>query len=85
MSYGNFAVTFWLLFEFIYYRFVFFGKGWTVQTPQKSRNEEEGVEEEEESDGAFLVRKQMPFFENKSYFEFKFKLVCVFASGFISM
>lgn len=65
---------------------LYFGKSWTAQTPEKSRNEEKGMEEaEEESDGAFLVRKQMHFFENKSYFEFQFKLLCVFASGFISI
>lgn len=66
-------MTFWFLLSLfiIDLYFFFFGKDWTAQTPEKSRNEEEGMEEaEEESDGAFLVRKQMHFFENKSYFDF---------------
>lgn len=71
---------------FIIDLYLFFGKVWIAQTPEKSSNEEEGMEEaEEESDGAFLVRKQMHFFKNKSSFEFQFKLLCVSASGFISM
>lgn len=78
MSFGNFSVTFWLLFEFIYYRFVF----WQELNCSDTWEEQKWREGDGRGGGGirwgFPRKKADAFFENKSYFEFQFKLCFCF-------